>query len=173
MYLIFTGNGKGKTTASLGHALRAIGCGKKVLMVQFIKGPWKSGEDESAKLLGSKLKIVKTGKGFVGILGDKLPWTEHQQAALKGVEYAMKELQSRKWGVLILDEIHVAIALKLLAQSHLNALVAKAKELDVDIIATGREAAEDQIAQADLVTEMREIKHPYAIGSEAKKGIEY
>lgn len=173
MYLIFTGNGKGKTTAALGHAMRAIGNGKKVLMVQFIKGPWKSGEDESMKIFGAKFKIVKTGKGFVGILGDKLPWREHQTAALEGVEYAMKQLKTKKWGVLILDEIHVAIALKLLTQAHLNELVMAAKELDIDVIATGREAAEDQITLADLVTEMREVKHPYAAGAPAKKGVEY
>jgi cob(I)alamin adenosyltransferase len=173
MYLIFTGSGKGKTTAALGHAMRAIGNGKKVLMVQFIKGPWKSGEDESVKAFGAQFKIVKTGKGFVGILGDKLPWMEHQKAALEGAEYAMQQLKTGKWGVLILDEIHVAIALKLLAQSHLNELVMAAKESGMDIIATGREAAEDQIALADLVTEMREIKHPYAAGIEAKKGVEY
>ncbi|MDO8601628.1 MAG: cob(I)yrinic acid a,c-diamide adenosyltransferase [bacterium] len=173
MYLIFTGNGKGKTTSALGYAMRAVGGGKKVLMVQFIKGPWKSGEDESVKIFGEKFKIVKMGKGFVGILGDKLPWLEHQKAALEGVAYAHKQLISKKWDVLILDEIHVAIALKLLSQSHLNKLVSEAKKLNMDIIATGRDAAAEQIEQADLVTEMREIKHPYATGSEAVKGIEY
>lgn len=173
MYLIFTGNGKGKTTASLGQALRALGGGKRVLMVEFIKGPWKSGEDESIKVFKTKFKLIKTGKGFVGILGDKLPWVEHQKAALVGIETAKKQLATKKWGVLILDEIHVAIALKLVPESDLDMLVAQAKELGVDIIATGREASARQIAQADLVTEMREIKHPYSSGAPAAKGIEY
>jgi cob(I)alamin adenosyltransferase len=173
MYLIFTGNGKGKTTASLGHALRALGGGKKVLMVEFIKGPWKSGEDESVKVFGPKFKLVKTGMGFVGILGDKLPWVEHQKAALAGIELAAKQLATKKWDVLILDEIHVAIALKLVPESDLDKLVVQAKELGVDIIATGREASARQIDQADLVTEMREVKHPYGTGTPAAKGIEY
>ncbi len=173
MYLIFTGNGKGKTTASLGHALRALGNGKRVLMVEFIKGPWKSGEDESVKVFGAKFKLVKTGKGFVGILGDKLPWIEHQKAALAGVATAAKQLATKKWDVLILDEIHVAIALKLVPESDLDRLVELSKELGMDVIATGREASARQVEKADLVTEMREIKHPYSSGASAAKGIEY
>ncbi len=173
MYIIFTGNGKGKTTAALGHALRALGNSKRVLMIQFIKGPWKSGEDESAKDLSPQFKIVKTGKGFVGILNDTLPWREHQKAALKGVEFAAEQIASGKWDTIILDEIHVAIALKLIPQSSLDTLVTKARKQGMDIIATGREAAAEQIEHADLVTEMREVKHPYQTGQEAVQGVEF
>lgn len=173
MYIIFTGNGKGKTTAALGYALRALGTGRRVLMVEFIKGPWMSGEDTSVKAFKSKFKLVKTGKGFVGILNDKLPWIEHQRAAQKGVELAAKEIASGRWEVVILDEIHVAIALKLVAQADLIKLVEAAHSRKIDIVATGREAAPEQIALADMVTEMREIKHPFQSGVAARAGVEF
>lgn len=173
MYFIFTGNGKGKTTAAIGQGVRALGNGKKVLMIQFIKGPWKSGEDSAVKAFGDEFLIHKTGLGFVGILGDKLPWVEHQKAALAGVDYAREQLASKKWGVLILDEVHVAIALKLIPESALDELVQMARTLGIDLIATGREAAQSQIERADLVTEMGEVKHPYQVGVEAAAGIEY
>lgn len=173
MYLIFTGNGKGKTTAAIGQGVRALGNGKKVLMVQFIKGPWKSGEDEAVKVFKDDFLIHKTGLGFVGILGDKLPWVEHQKAALAGVSYAQKQLKTKKWGLLILDEVHVAIALKLIPESALSNLVDQAKDLGVDVVATGREATQAQIERADLVTEMGEVKHPYQVGTKAAAGVEY
>src|SRR3989338_3269163 len=115
MLIIFTGNGKGKTTASLGQALRAVGEGKKVLMVQFIKGPWKSGEDESYKKLEPDFKLVKMGKGFVGILGDTLPREEHEKAAEDALEYARKEAESGRWDMLILDEVNNAVSLNLIS----------------------------------------------------------
>lgn len=92
MIIVFTGNGKGKITAALGQAMRAVGEGKRVLMAQFIKGPWKSGEDESAKLLAPNFKLVKTGKGFVGIMGDALPRKEYQKAAEEGLALARREM---------------------------------------------------------------------------------
>ena len=173
MYIIFTGNGKGKTTAALGQGLRALGTGKSVLMVQFIKGPWKSGEDTSVKKLAPKFKIVKMGKGFVGILNDVLPWLEHQKAAQEGVQFAMEQIKEKKWDMVILDEIHVAISLKLICQADLDKLVNEATALGIDIVATGREATPEQIAKADLVTEMQEMKHPYYAGQKAAKGIEF
>lgn len=173
MILVFTGNGKGKTTAALGQALRAVGEGKRVLMVQFIKGPWKSGEDESAKLLAPDFKLVKMGKGFVGILGDTLPREEHVKAAEDALAYAKKEVASGTWDILILDEVNNAVSLGLISvQNVLNTLQAISSKLEA-IILTGRDASQEFIDRADLVTEMVDRKHPYEKGIKAKRGIEY
>lgn len=173
MLYIFTGNGKGKTTAALGAAMRAVGEGKRVLMVQFIKGPWKSGEDESAKLLAPHFKLVKMGKGFVGILGDTLPREEHEKAAEDALAYAKKEAGSGNWDIVILDEVHNAVHLNLITvEAVLEFLDAVGDKLE-HIILTGRDAAQEIIDRADLVTEMRDIKHPYDKGIKAKRGLEY
>src|SRR3989338_4524888 len=116
MLYIFTGNGKGKTTAALGQAVRAVGEGKKVLMVQFIKGPWKSGEDFLAKGLEPNFKLVKMGKGFVGIMGDTLPREEHEKAAEDALAYVRKEIESGKWDIVILDEVNNAVSLNLISK---------------------------------------------------------
>src|SRR3989338_2917085 len=100
MLLAFTGNGKGKTTAALGNALRLLGAGKRALMVQFIKGPWESGEHKSVSRLEPDLKIIKTGKGFVGILGDTLPLEEHQRAVEDGFATTRKEIAPGKYDLL-------------------------------------------------------------------------
>src|SRR3990167_7638345 len=116
MIIVFTGNGKGKTTASLGQMVRVAGRGKKALMIQFIKGPWKSGEDDFAKLFkipNSKFEVRKMGKGFVGILGDKLPREEHIKAAKEALGLFSKELASGNWDLIVLDEVNVAVSLGL------------------------------------------------------------
>lgn len=173
MFLVFTGNGKGKTTAALGQGLRSIGEGRRVLMVQFIKGPWKSGEDTSYKKLAPYLKIVKKGKGFVGILGDKLPRSVHKAAAKDAIRYAKKEIKTGKWQVLIMDEINNAIRLKLITLKDALDLLKFTRKRAEHIIFTGRDAPKKFIELADIVTEMREIKHPYMKGIKAKKGLEY
>lgn len=173
MFLVFTGNGKGKTTAALGQGLRSIGEGRRVLMVQFIKGPWKSGEDASYKKLAPYLKIVKKGKGFVGILGDKLPRSVHIKAAKDALKYAKKEVSTGKWQMLIMDEISNAVKLKLITLKDALNLLNFARSRVEHIIFTGRDAPKKFIQLADLVTEMKEIKHPYMKGVKAKKGLEY
>ncbi len=173
MILIFTGDGKGKTTASLGQALRSVGEGKKVLMIQFIKGPWKSGEDESVKRLTPDFKIIKTGLGFVGILGDKLPREEHAKAATAGLALAQKEMESGRWDIIILDEINNAVSLKLIPKEKVLALLQATHHKLQAIILTGRDAPQEFIEKADLVTEMKDIKHPYDKGVKAKRGLEY
>src|SRR3989338_10171073 len=106
MLIVFTGNGKGKTTASLGQAVRAVGRGKSVLMIQFIKGPWKSGED-FIDIIGKgdkrgSFELKKMVLGFVGILGDQLPKEEHAKAAREALKYFKEELPKRD--LIILDE---------------------------------------------------------------------
>mgnify|MGYP003393367653 FL=1 len=173
MLYIFTGNGKGKTTAALGQAMRAVGEGKKVLMVQFIKGPWKSGEDFLADGLAPNFKLVKMGKGFVGILGDTLPREEHEKAADEALEYARKEIATGGWNLLILDEINNALQLGLLAKEDVLEFVEETKDKIEHLILTGRDALPELIEKADLVTEMRDVKHPYTKGIKGKRGLEY
>lgn len=175
MLYIFTGNGKGKTTAALGQAMRAVGEGKKVLMVQFIKGPWKSGEDDflpKFKVPSSKFQIMKMGKGFVGIMGDKLPREEHEKAAQDALMYAKKEIESGNWDVVILDEINNAVSLDLISKEKVLDLI-NSPLPTYHLIFTGRDAPQEFINRADLVTEMRDIKHPYDKGIKGKRGLEY
>jgi len=173
MLIVFIGNGKGKTTAALGQAMRAVGRGKRVLMVQFIKGPWKSGEDfvEIKKSGGGgEFALKKMGLGFVGILGDKLPIEEHRKAAANALTFIQSELS--KWDIVICDEINVAVSLGLIG-------AAEALEVIRDIpfeklvIFTGRGAPSEFIEAADLVTEMRDVKHPFNDGKIAQLGIEF
>ena len=173
MLYIFTGNGKGKTTYALGLALRAVGEGKRVLMVQFIKGPWKSGEDGVEIKGRGKFRIVKMGKGFVGILGDTLPREEHERAAQDALAYAKKEVESGNWDILILDEVNNAIQLNLISKEKILEFIEWSKDKLEHLILTGRDAAPEVIDLADLVTEMKDIKHPYEKGVKGKRGLEY
>jgi len=173
MIIVFTGDGKGKTTATLGQALRSIGDGKKVLMVQFIKGPWKSGEDESAKRLAPDFKLVKIGRGFVGTLGDKLPIAEHQQAACEALDYIEQEIASGNWNMIILDEVNVAVSLNLISAARVLNVINNGIDKIEHFILTGRNAPLEFIEKADLVTEMKDIKHPFEKGEKAKRGLEF
>ena len=179
MIIIFTGNGKGKTTASLGQMIRVVGRGKNALMLQFIKGPWRSGEDDFSdffqKIKSKKIgefKIKKGGLGFVKILGDKLPFSAHKKAAKKTFEEFKKELKSNKWHLIILDEINVAINLKLLSKKDVISTIRNFPE-DKILIFTGRGAPKEFIKIADLVTEMKEIKHPFLKGKQGKITVEF
>lgn len=173
MLYIFTGHGKGKTTSALGVALRAVGEGKKVLMIQFIKGPWKSGEDKSHEKLAPDFLIKKMGRGFVGILGDTLPREAHELAAREAVEYAKKEIQSKKWDIVILDEVNNAVSLHLVSEDDVLSLIDVAKGNIEHLILTGRDAPATFIDHADLVTEMKDVKHPFEKGVKGKRGLEY
>lgn len=173
MLLVFTGNGKGKTTAALGNALRLLGAGKRALMVQFIKGPWESGEHKSVLRLTPEFKIIRTGRGFVGILGDKLPIEEHQRAVEEGFAIARKEIASGKYHLLILDELHNAITLGLIPLSYVLAFLDYAKDKVEHMITTGRDAPQEIIDRAGLVTEMRDLKHPFHKGEKAEKGLDF
>jgi cob(I)alamin adenosyltransferase len=179
MIIVFTGNGKGKTTASLGQMLRVIGRGKNALMLQFIKGPWRSGEDDFSDFFQKiksketgEFKIKKGGLGFVKILGDKLPFFTHKKAAQKTLLEFKKELKSNKWHLIVLDEINVAINLKLLNKKEVLSVVSNFPE-DKILILTGRNAPKEFTKIADLVTEMKEIKHPFSKGKQGKVTVEF
>ncbi len=173
MLIVFTGNGKGKTTAALGQALRAVGDGKNVLMVQFIKGPWKSGEDESHKKLSPHLRIVKKGLGFVGIGDDKIPFATHAKAAREAIDYALQEVTKGKIDMIILDEAANALHLRLIKEKDIFYFLEYALPRVEHVIITGRDCPPSLIEAADLVTEMRAIKHPFELGVKGKKGLEY
>jgi cob(I)alamin adenosyltransferase len=175
MILLFTGNGKGKTTASLGQMVRVLGREKSALMIQFIKGPWISGEDEFAPKHGlpaDRFAIRKMGLGFVGILGDQLPIEKHKEAARTALEMFVKEKNFGKWHLIALDEVNVAISLGLLA---VEDVVRAVKDYPDDriLILSGRGAPQELIDIADLATEMREIKHPFAQGGKARPTVEF
>ncbi len=157
MILCLTGNGKGKTTAAIGQAVRMVGDGKRVLMVQFIKGPWRSGEDDAQMLLRPQFKIVKTGRGFVGILGDTLPREEHAQAARDGLALARKEMASGRWDALILDEVHNAIHLGLLSLVDVLEFI-RDMPVGFDLMLTGRDAPPQLMEIADVVSDIQEVK---------------
>ncbi len=172
MILLITGNGKGKTTSALGQALRAIGDGRRVLMIQFIKGPWRSGEDDSQMLLRPYLHIHKSGLGFVGILGDTLPREDHARAAQDGLAMARREMLGGAWDMLILDEVNNAIQLGLLALADVVDLVDRLPD-GMDLVLTGRDARDELKERADIVSEVQEIKHNYNTGQKGRKGIEW
>ncbi|MDI6717920.1 MAG: cob(I)yrinic acid a,c-diamide adenosyltransferase [Patescibacteria group bacterium] len=181
MIMVFTGNGKGKTTAAIGQAVRSAGQNKKTLIIKFIKGLWISGEDlfisnaknkmsKNKKIVG--IEIIKTGKGFVKILNDKLPFSEHKKAAENGLKIAEKAIKEKKYDLIVLDEINNAVDLKLVSVKKVLDILNKLPK-KIDIILTGRNAPKSFIKKADLVTEMKEIKHTFNKGALAKKGIEY
>ena len=172
MLLVFTGNGKGKTTAALGQALRVVGDGKKAVVLQFIKGPFKSGEDFVWKRLYPDLEIIKGGLGFVGILGDKLPFSEHKKAAEKTWNLAKSFISKDRYDFIVLDEINNALHLGLLNEDEVRFFLDKNKD-SKDVICTGRDAPEWLIDLSDLATNMQEIKHPFNKGKQAQKGIEF
>lgn len=173
LVIIYTGNGKGKTTASLGMALRAVGQGMKVLMLQFVKSPeWNYGELVSAKRLAPDFELRALGEGFVGIMGDRQPREVHEQAAQKALKMAEEEIKQNRYDIIILDEILGAIAGNLIAREQAENLL-KIKPEKLHLILTGRHAPQELINQADLVTEMKEIKHPFQKGIPAARGIDF
>lgn len=169
---VYTGEGKGKTTAALGTVVRAVGYGLRVYMLQFIKGSWHYGELDGAKLLAPYFELERMGKGFYKILDDNLPEAEHRAAALAAADRAIAVLQSGEYDMVILDEINVAMMTGLLSVEKVLEIIA-AKPATCHLILTGRGAPQAVIDAADLVTEMKEIKHPYQQGKLAQKGFDF
>ena len=172
LVIVYTGRGKGKTTAALGIMLRAVGHGYKVGMIQFIKGEWYYGELTSSKRLEPEFEMIAAGKGFVGIIDDDHPIEDHQKAAGQALAIAREKLASGAYDVLILDEINYAVKLNLISEQDVLDLIA-ARPQKTTVVLTGNYAPEKVIEAADLVTEMKEVKHPYQSGIKAKKGIDF
>jgi cob(I)alamin adenosyltransferase len=170
--IVYTGKGKGKTTAALGIALGAVGYGKKICMIQFIKGSWHYGEMHSSKRLEPEFEIIAIGRGFVGIMDDITPKEEHENIAKEAIKISIEKIQSGKYDIVILDEINYAINLDLVKVEDVLNLI-KSKPPGLDLVLTGNYAKDEIIELADLVTEMKEIKHPFQRGIKAKKGIDF
>ena len=171
LILINTGPGKGKTTAALGTALRAVGNGMRVLVLQFLKGSWHYGELDAVHAFGEKFVMKQMGRGFVKVGG-----AETDPEDIRLVEEAWAEaraaIYSGDWDMVVLDEINYAIGYKMLDP----AVVAEAlrtRPENVHVILTGRNAHPLLVELADTVTEMREVKHAYQKGILAQLGIEY
>ncbi|MCV0393610.1 MAG: cob(I)yrinic acid a,c-diamide adenosyltransferase [Nitrosopumilus sp.] len=172
LVIVYTGKGKGKTTAALGLALRATGYQKKICMIQFIKGSWHYGEMDSSKRLEPEFEMVAIGKGFVGIIDDRSTKEEHEKIANEAIKISSEKIQSKNYDIIILDEVNYAVNLGLVSLNDvLNLIKSKPKELD--LVLTGNYAKEEVIEMADLVTEMKEIKHPFQKGIKAKRGIDF
>lgn len=172
LVIVYTGGGKGKTTASLGMALRAAGYNHKICMIQFIKGSWHYGEIDSSKRLEPEFEIIAAGKGFVGIIDDDSPKEEHERVAKEAIKICKEKIQSGKYDIVILDEVNYAINLGLIDVNDVLDLI-KTKPTQLNLVLTGNYAVPEIIELADLVTEMKEIKHPYQKGVKAKKGIDF
>jgi len=169
LLIVYTGNGKGKTTAALGAALRAVGQGFKVLMIQFIKGPRRSGELASARSLGGNFEIRPMGRGFVN---PRQPRPEDMRLVERAWEAARQAMASDRYDLLILDEINCAVDFGMIpVERVLEDLKRRPQRLHV--ICTGRCAHAKLIEAADLASEMVEIKHPFQQGIRAARGIDY
>jgi cob(I)alamin adenosyltransferase len=166
---VYTGNGKGKTTAAFGLALRAIGRGLKVYIIQFIKGGFDYGELYIVdKLPNFTLKAFGRGK----FVTEKPPGKADVELAEEALALAEEVVKSGEYDIVILDEINVALNLKLIQIEKVLELI-KNKPKHVELVLTGRYAPNEIIEAADLVTEMKEVKHPFNKGFQARKGIEY
>lgn len=186
---VYTGNGKGKTTAAIGLAVRALGAGKKVFMLQFMKSPTYSehailpGISANFRIenIGKPFFIAEEGsipaedleklKGNIEVFPPGKPPAEYVELAEKGVAMAKDAVSGGNYDLVILDEFNVALHFNLVSWEQAEAII-NAKDEDVELVITGRNAPKELIERADLVTEMKEIKHYYEQGVMARKGIE-
>ena len=167
---VYTGEGKGKTTAALGLAMRAAGTGLNVCVIQFIKGYKNIGELKSAKNLGENLQIIQFHDDRARTIGQ--PQTIHKVAAQKALKYVQKIIKEAKHDLVILDEINNALFYKLIPVKKVLEIL-DSKPTKMELVLTGRNAPAEILEKAHLVTEMKKIKHPFDNGINARKGIEY
>jgi cob(I)alamin adenosyltransferase len=174
LVMIWTGNGKGKTTAAIGLALRAAGQKLHVLFLQFIKGQWKTGEREALPLLAPYVEHVVMGRGFTieRLRNQRIPLEEHHAAAQEAFAFAREAVHSGKYEMVILDEIMASINAGLIPVEDAVELV-RGKPPMLHLVLTGRGAPEPLVALADLVSEVRPVKHPFDAGIPAQRGVEF
>jgi len=164
---IYTGNGKGKTTAAFGLAVRMLGSGGKVAIVQFLKAPKVYGEQRKIEECGALIESF----GLPGFVHGE-PTEEEIDAAKRALERAKELVSSGEWDLVVLDEVCVALGFKMLDTGEVEELI-KGKAPKTELVLTGRYCPEELFELADYVTEMREIKHPYRRGTLARRGVEY
>jgi cob(I)alamin adenosyltransferase len=169
MVQVYTGDGKGKTTAAVGLAMRAIGKGLKVLMIQFLKGR-EYGELVTARRLAGDFEIVQCGLDTFVKRGE--PSAEDLRLAQEGLERARRAIMSGEYDIVILDEVNVAVALGVLSVSEVLPLIDD-RPPGVELVLTGREAPDEFLERADIITEMKCIKHCYDDGVPLREGIEF
>lgn len=172
LVVVITGHGKGKTTSALGMALRAVGHGMRVCIVEFMKCDVYSGEIDGIKRLSPNVEFHLTGKGFCGIMGDSYTFSEHRASAQEAIKFAKEKMLSGSYDILILDEINNAVELKLVDLPQILDLIDRKPTL-MHVVLTGRDAPAELIDRAHTVTEMKEVKHAYNQGIEPQKGIDY
>jgi len=164
---IYTGNGKGKTTAALGLAVRMLGSGGKVAIVQFMKAPKVYGEQKKIEECGALIESFGLPKFVHG-----KPEPDDIEAAKRALRRARELASSGEWDLVILDEVCVALGFNMLDVGEVEELI-KGKASNTELVLTGRYCPEELFELADYVTEMREVKHPYQRGILARKGVEY
>lgn len=169
MLHIYTGNGKGKTTAAVGQAIRALGHKYKVIMIQFMKGDPNYGEIKTLKKIRN-IKVIQSG--LPTFVEKSNPSKEDLKLAKKGFTLAKKVLKEQKYQMVILDELNVAIDYGLIPLKEAVQLIKNCPK-NTELILTGRYARQELIDLADLVSEIKEIKHPYQKGFVSRKGIDY
>jgi cob(I)alamin adenosyltransferase len=175
LVLVFTGNGKGKSTAAFGLAMRAAGNRIPVKVVQFIKGAWKSGERQLIATRIPDIEVEVGGRGFTieRLRNPSIPMDEHALAARAAYEAACEAIRSDRYGMVVLDEVLGAIKAGLVSEPDLLELIA-GRRRELHVVLTGRNASDAVVAAADLVTEMREVKHHFrGAGIPAQRGIEF
>jgi cob(I)alamin adenosyltransferase len=166
---VYTGNGKGKTTAALGLALRAAGWGFKTYVAQFLKGQ-PTGEIEAAKRLSPLVRIEQFGReGFITVKDG--PSDEDVSRARAGLEKALEAMLSGDYRIVVLDEVNTAVHFKILPEQEVLDFLDQ-RPAGVEVVLTGRYAPDSFIARADLVTEMNSLKHYFGRGVKAREGIE-
>ena len=171
LIIVNTGPGKGKTTAAMGTALRAVGNGMKVLMLQFLKGSWHYGELDAVQAFGDHFIMKQLGRGFVKVGGAETD-PEDIRLVQQAWEESREAILSGKWDLVILDEINYAISYGMLDAEKVVEVLKQKPEM-VHVILTGRNAHAKIVEIADTVTEMRQVKHAYEAGILAQRGIEY
>ena len=171
LLIVFTGNGKGKTTAALGMALRTIGHGYKVAIIQFIKGGWTTGEEKAVKNLSSNISWHSLGEGFTWETQDRI---RDEKLVLEAWELAKNYIKNDSYKLIILDEVNVATKLGYLASEEIITFLKSLNNRKNHIVLTGRGASDSIINYADLVTEMKLIRHPFKEqGIKAQKCVEF
>lgn len=174
LVMVYTGEGKGKTTAAVGLAARAAGNRLRVFFLQFIKGQWRSGEREALRALAPYVELAVTGRGFTleHLRDPRIPMQTHQEAAAAGWALAKELLRRGEHDMLVLDELLGAISAGLVPLAEvLDAIRARPPHLH--LVITGRGAPAELVEVADLVSEVVPIKHPFQQGIKAQRGIEF